>query len=336
MTVVHPTMYVSTDLNGVTCLFTPRNKRGATSHSSTGKAMSFENVPLTGFRIIVSEEDFNVTKRQPTVNILDPRGFIIRCNTTNIFQLMLESTVIDGIIIDECVWAVRNGVSLLMKNNSKRLEEALKPKTYIRQEDVPIGNIVTLKNGTELQYVGNYGFYVDTTSSIIPLYNQHAYYELEGKDFSPKHVVASNKFNILRHRSPNKKPVEFTTTKGTYFKLDGKYRYYNVVSHSPNLLLRDRLVTKPISDFKMEDNRKALIEDHDNKISFFIMPSRRKSEYITAFPQEYGKSITFRIFDESFDMNTAYRISMNSLPTNTTFTYIEYFLEDENGMETIV
>lgn len=336
MTTVHPTMFVATDLNGLTSLFTPRNKRGALAHSRTGNVVSIENVPISGFRIVVSDEDFNVTKRQPTVNIFDPRGFIVRCNTTNIFQMMMESTVVDGTIIDECVWAVRNGVSLLMKYNSNMLKTALQPKIYIKQEDVPFGSIVTLKNGTELQYVGNHGFYVDNNNDVIPLYNLHAYYELDGKEFNSKYVTASNKFHILRYKSPVKIPDKFQITKGTYFKIDGQERFYNVFSHSPTQLLRSRYVTKPISEFKMSEHRKVQIKVNTDNISFVIMPNKRDAQYVTAYPCEYNETNMRKIFNEVFNMSESYRVSLTSLPENSTFTYVEHFLEDENGMETIV
>lgn len=336
MTTVHPTMFVATDLNGLTSLFTPRNKRGALVHSHTGNVVSIENVPVSGFRIVVSDEDFNVTKRQPTVNIFDPRGFIVRCNTTNIFQMMMESTVVDGVIVDECVWAVRNGVSLLMKHNSNMLTTALMPKVYIKQEDVPFGSIVTLKNGTELQYVGYHGFYVDNNTDVTPLYNLHAYYELDGKEFNPKHVSASNKFHILRYRSPVKLPDKLQTTKGTYFKLDGQERFYNVVSHSPNYLIRSRYVTKPLSEFKMSEHRKVQIKDNTGKIAFVIIPNKRETQYITAYPCEYNETNMHKIFNWVFNANETYRSSLKMLSENSTFTYIEHFLEDEKGKEIII
>jgi hypothetical protein len=70
-----------------------------------------QNTPQTGFKIV------DVVSRYSTSNkfyrILDPRGFELEISADNLLELMLTSTIENGIIKSECVWGKQNSAALV-------------------------------------------------------------------------------------------------------------------------------------------------------------------------------------------------------------------------------
>jgi hypothetical protein len=85
-----------------------------------------DNVPTRGFRLK------EVVSRYSTSNklfrVLDPRGFELEISADNLLELAMNSTIVKGEIVDECVWATSNGV-YLMSSSDERYQFYKKSKT---------------------------------------------------------------------------------------------------------------------------------------------------------------------------------------------------------------
>lgn len=61
----------------------------------------WENVPLTGFKIIDTVHRYRGNK---LFKVLDPRGIEFEITVQSLYHLLQEGTVQNGVIIDACVW----------------------------------------------------------------------------------------------------------------------------------------------------------------------------------------------------------------------------------------
>ena len=61
----------------------------------------WDNVPLSGFKII---DTVNRYRGNKLFKVMDPRGVEFEITVNSLFHLLQESTVKNGVILDECVW----------------------------------------------------------------------------------------------------------------------------------------------------------------------------------------------------------------------------------------
>lgn len=107
------------------------------------------NTPLTGFEIARSVRrsgwrgSSNVLWR-----IQDPRGFEIEITSENFASMIDCTTMINGVIQEECVWGREGSVNVLLPTNSDPYKEATKQTTLVNNKvslkQVKIGDHVTL------------------------------------------------------------------------------------------------------------------------------------------------------------------------------------------------
>ena len=111
-----------------------------------------QNTPQTGFKIV------DVVSRYSTSNkfyrILDPRGFELEISADNLLELMLTSTIENGIIKSECVWGKQNSAALVPLNSEHY-------KDYLTLKNGPIvlttGQLYRDKKTQEIvRYEGEY------------------------------------------------------------------------------------------------------------------------------------------------------------------------------------
>ncbi|MFA6198983.1 MAG: hypothetical protein WC679_01090 [Bacteroidales bacterium] len=76
-----------------------------------------DNVLLAGYKILTN------TSRYSTSNvvwrILDPRGFIFEIYSDNMCDLILETKIDNGLILEECILAFAKGKVVLLSKNSE-------------------------------------------------------------------------------------------------------------------------------------------------------------------------------------------------------------------------
>ena len=136
---------------------------GVTKEYVTVEALperEYDNVPLTGFRVADN------VRRSRTQNVVwrieDPRGFELEISSDNFLNLLFESTMTNGEIKDELVWAREKGNNLLVSTSSglykTAIENTTRKTSTVSARDVRPGNVVILSNseykGKEVEYLG--------------------------------------------------------------------------------------------------------------------------------------------------------------------------------------
>jgi hypothetical protein len=61
----------------------------------------WDNVPMSGFKII---DTVNRYRGNKLFKVMDPRGVEFEITVQSLYHLLQESTVRNGVILDECVW----------------------------------------------------------------------------------------------------------------------------------------------------------------------------------------------------------------------------------------
>ena len=74
----------------------------------------WDNVPLSGFRILRSVSRHSTSNK--LWRILDPRGIVFEISTGCLEEILLEGSVINGIIQGECVWIGNKNLKLIPNN----------------------------------------------------------------------------------------------------------------------------------------------------------------------------------------------------------------------------
>lgn len=108
-----------------------------------------KNEPATGFEIARSVRRSgwkgagNVLWR-----IQDPRGFEVEIISENFASIVDCTTIVNGVIQEECVWGREGSVNVLLPTNSEPYKEATKQTTLVNNKislkEVKIGDHVTL------------------------------------------------------------------------------------------------------------------------------------------------------------------------------------------------
>lgn len=124
-----------------------------------GEEGIYDNVPLKGFR--VGQDATRWTTDNKVFRLHDPRGFTVEIPTGNLSTLIQTCTIINGEIMDECVWG-RDGCHILLPINApeytkvvkeiERVEEALKLKDLVPGDWVKLHQYGS--EGGEVQFVG--------------------------------------------------------------------------------------------------------------------------------------------------------------------------------------
>ena len=124
--------------------------RMATVDRWSGKdepSRTLDNKPTRGFKLL------EVVSRYSTNNklfrVLDPRGFELEISSDNLLELAMNSTIVKGEIVEECVWVQHNGVYLMPTSDERYqfwVKGLNKPKTKIEAGKyyVNVGNLLSV------------------------------------------------------------------------------------------------------------------------------------------------------------------------------------------------
>lgn len=116
-------------------------------------ACAMENQPQVGFTI-------NGRSGKDEWSVIDPRGFRVSVKAEYMFDTLQHSTLVQGQILEPCVWGRCRGHNVLLNTSSSLYEQSL-VITRIANSKTPwksakIGNRVTLVNGVQGIYMGKY------------------------------------------------------------------------------------------------------------------------------------------------------------------------------------
>lgn len=121
----------------------------------------FDNKPMPGFGI---EQRLNRGGswygNQDKWKIDDPRGFQLEISGNNLQKIIEYTTIVNGVIQGECIWARLGSDNILVPVNTEIYQNTMvNTERYAKNvslKDVKIGDWVVQQNGEEGQYVGLY------------------------------------------------------------------------------------------------------------------------------------------------------------------------------------
>ena len=128
--------------------------------SSASKAMPssvVDNVPMAGFRLTsdIRRGDYGAADKW---RIVDPRGFELEISSSNLAMLVSDTTIENGEILDQCIWARDGGNNVLLSLGSDEYEQALLSTDIASSstswKQVQLGNEIVLQNGLRGRYFG--------------------------------------------------------------------------------------------------------------------------------------------------------------------------------------
>lgn len=129
-------------------------------------AATYENKPLTGFKM-GREIRRNSGWGQGNVKwrIEDPRGFELEVSSPNFASIILCTTLENGEILEECVWARQGSDNVLLPVSSEVYKTAIANTSRINAsislKDLSAGHHVVLQNGNEGLYLGQHFCFED-------------------------------------------------------------------------------------------------------------------------------------------------------------------------------
>lgn len=222
------------------------------------KPIVFDNVPLDGFKFE------SVTSRWSTSNkvfrIIDPRGFICEIYAENAINLILNSKMDNGEILDKCIWFRNGGKNELVNINSEiyldiveKINRAASAKP-ISIKDIKTGDTVNVGYHIDMVYLGHFKpvfqVSVETSDSPASIFayggrtsSWKKYSEITGK--KKLHCFASKDDNChYAVQKPNIKKIIATCNSITSFVYEFNESHYwdmttlKAVSESINEIAR--------------------------------------------------------------------------------------------------
>lgn len=139
------------------------SKRMETGLSWTRKCIEkhfdFDNIPTTGFSVVGSASRWSTDNK--VIRIEDPRGFVVEIPVSALTTLLKYTTVVNGVVQEECVWGKEGSSHVLIPVNSDVYQKAqLQTKQHnskVKLNKLTEGDIVKFKpDGDDFCYVGRY------------------------------------------------------------------------------------------------------------------------------------------------------------------------------------
>lgn len=114
------------------------------------------NDPTTGFYIGSSVSRYTTDNK--LFKIQDPRGFELEISADNLSALLHNTTVVNGLVTEPCLYGFTNGRHILLPDGCEAHKQALKDAEtlstgLIKVKDLSPGDIVRLFNDDEGEYV---------------------------------------------------------------------------------------------------------------------------------------------------------------------------------------
>lgn len=136
-----------------------RPVKAGTQPAKSGASDIYDNIPMKGFR--VGQDATRWTTENKVFRLHDPRGFTVEIPTGNLSTLIQSCTIINGEIMDECVWG-REGCHILLPINAPEYTKVVKEITAVEEalklKDLVPGDMVKIHShgskGGERMFVG--------------------------------------------------------------------------------------------------------------------------------------------------------------------------------------
>jgi hypothetical protein len=206
-------------------------KRKATVDSWTGQygakpdnSLIIDNTPVEGFKIGESVRRVYWGGGNVVWRIEDPRGFELEIASSNLARIIDCANLVSGVIQGKCVWGRDGGQNVLLPENSEPFKEAttntIRASQKVSLKDVKMGDIVTLKDGRDMEYLGIYSFVYDKYKWVSRYPNSYYTHEvsvcrrhvLKGKGDTYEYIASPNISYIVE---TNRAPVDMAAVAKT-------------------------------------------------------------------------------------------------------------------------
>ena len=141
-----------------------------------GKEVVVENTPTHGFYIGDSVSRWSTDNK--LFRVKDPRGFTVEVPTGNIATLLHHTTVVNGVVQEECVWGRGGNSHILLPVNSQPYLDTLDKmdtlaNKLISIKDLKVGDWVKMFNDSDEYY---YAGKIKATWKVRGVIRDRSYY----------------------------------------------------------------------------------------------------------------------------------------------------------------
>lgn len=253
--------------------FNKRKETGLKWANSSVDGKIIENEKTTGFEIVSTVS--RVTTQNKYFRIRDPRGFIVEVPSGNIPNILSCTTVINGVVQDECVWGKTGQDHVLIPVNSVTYQEATinykKSTKKVKMSEVEVGEIVEVSSYgafEKLIYLGKCkGIY-----SGAEISRSGSYWNLSSKKVADLGTYTEKKYWHV-FGSADSEDIK-NAVSGEGYVRTRSWRTPTVLSRSGNKVdmdivekLRDRVTLYPGSE--VDDHFRESVHDNNRAQSKF-------------------------------------------------------------------
>ena len=165
-----------------------------------------DNAPTRGFKLIEVVSRYSTSDK--LFRVQDPRGLELEISAENLLNIVLSSTIVNGEIIDECVWASDRVMHLVLTKDEVYLHH-LKSSTSVPTKQIAVNYYVADNNITSVfRFEGTfhhtwleYGF-VGTEGSHVPTPGANRW-----TNKCPDVTVSAYDANVTIKMNSGKKPI---------------------------------------------------------------------------------------------------------------------------------
>jgi hypothetical protein len=210
------------------------NKRKRTGQNWAGKnagdGMVIDNVPHRNFEIVDSVSRWSTSNK--LIRVLDPRGFECEISTGNLVNILKTTRMVNGVILDECVWGREDGNNVLLPVNSEPYLEALK---NVKEKAAPTVKFSTVKPGNSVVFKAD-------------MYGDKEYFYL-GKGKVKYQSELTKQRDFWAKKSPEKKLVKYQDESYIHIFVDDK-GYANTFKSTPKLKSVNDKITPDLENLR--------------------------------------------------------------------------------------
>jgi len=125
------------------------------ARTSEALELKFKNTPVSGFEFVDSVERFRTSNK--LFRIADPRGFVLEISVENAIELIQQTSIINGVIGDACLWIRDGQVNRLVKKDSDQHKKAMaNSQASSSTTTAEPGDLVITKSNEEMIFIGKY------------------------------------------------------------------------------------------------------------------------------------------------------------------------------------
>lgn len=118
--------------------------------SRNGKEEIIDNLPTANIYVGNSVSRWSTSNK--VFRVKDPRGFTVEIPTDNLATLLHHTTVVKGVVQEECVWGRVGGNHILLPVNSEPYTKVMKNMDTIENKLIPVSE---LKVGDWVKFFGS-------------------------------------------------------------------------------------------------------------------------------------------------------------------------------------